>query len=727
MANHPTQTVGGCVGGGRPGGPPSFAHLDFSGGDQGVRTWVQYMEGPSTKLADVLYKTRKTWGACPICDVDYPLNMQSHIVGKTHFKKLQGHLNYRPPQNPMELASYTQYWVLDKGPCKFYSFNHITGAQDFTEQSGDHGGEAIQRVDTGGAAVSTSPVGTAVEAAASALRPASCGLTFIEAMNDKQDWRKFMEVPSQRLETLLYEATRDWGGICNVCNKEMGRGAADHIQSQNHFKELWRKLAGGRLPPADQVPGFRGQQWVQRFDTPKGILNFNHISGEVQAIPAPEAAVAGAGTDSSTPVKAPPPPPPVLSASIVPAPPPVAPPKAAVSGDMWAQADNRAAAAIGTSFPVATATCSAGVNPPERPLAPGPSPASGANAIAAASRATIANAAAASDSTVESGAGCAAPRFKDIRIAEPPPADLPDHFIKAFNDKNSWRSFMEPLAKIMEDKLYQATKEWGGKCVVCNTDMTRGIADHMPSQKHWKALWEKLNGRLPDVIVAHSWSRQWVQHFQTPPAVPGPLLFNHVTGLCAFWGDLPPEVQDIVLGASAVRPPAPPTAVGANGVVSAGTGLQPRSSASSQTPAVEVPAVPPPQASPASVAVHCAPVASSRPASCFNLAAWVWRSHAHDHAAALGRRLGQAATREHCCVCDVRFGASESVEAHLLSDAHYHTLSQRLSAASATGNIPRPAANGEFDLSSGPWVQHFPSVGVRFNHITGEFVEDDEC
>ena len=82
---------------------------------------------------------------------------------------------------------------------------------------------------------------------------------------------------------------------------------------------------------------------------------------------------------------------------------------------------------------------------------------------------------------------------------------------------------------------YAATREWSAKCVVCETEMTRGIAEHLPSLNHWKKLWEKLRCAVPAPDQANDWSKPWVQRLQTTK---GLYMFNHLTGQQGFESEI---------------------------------------------------------------------------------------------------------------------------------------------------------------------------------------------
>ncbi|CAE7528935.1 unnamed protein product [Symbiodinium sp. CCMP2592] len=125
--------------------------------------------------------------------------------------------------------------------------------------------------------------------------------------------------------------------------------------------------------------------------------------------------------------------------------------------------------------------------------------------------------------------------------------------------KDKWRTFMEPAATVLEQKV---PNSYECMCTVCdNKVMTRGAKDHLTSQGHWKNLWDKmqkLNRDLPpDNVACQMTARPWVQEF---PTASGKYVFNHLTagqmlqGGSALLQPLQPQGQAPAMPA----PPMPP-------------------------------------------------------------------------------------------------------------------------------------------------------------------------
>merc|ERR1712151_825084 len=70
-------------------------------------------------------------------NVDYPMNMASHLWGKNHVKKLHQALGYHLPP-PQQIELWNQYWKNDSGqPEPYYYFNHVTGKQGWAIEAPD--------------------------------------------------------------------------------------------------------------------------------------------------------------------------------------------------------------------------------------------------------------------------------------------------------------------------------------------------------------------------------------------------------------------------------------------------------------------------------------------------------------------------------------------------------------------------------------------------------------
>lgn len=106
-----------------------------------------------------------------------------------------------------------------------------------------------------------------------------------------------MQPHAKELEDSLFKSTKMWKFPCAVCDKEMGRGATDHILSQNHWKALWGKLEAS-IPPPEEARVWSAS-WVQRFSSGANSTTlFNHVTGDWKVVDtaAPEAFLASASS-----------------------------------------------------------------------------------------------------------------------------------------------------------------------------------------------------------------------------------------------------------------------------------------------------------------------------------------------------------------------------------------------------------------------------------------------
>lgn len=115
-------------------------------------------------------------------------------------------------------------------------------------------------------------------------------------------------------------------------------------------------------------------------------------------------------------------------------------------------------------------------------------------------------------------------------------------------DKDGWRRFIEPSTTAAGDAMDKIGGTWDYSCTICGQQNTRGIADHIPSAKHWKTLGNKLNWTAPSPEQATAMCGEYVQRINTPKR--GVFLFNHVTGAHCFEDEL------AGLGAAMVSTPA---------------------------------------------------------------------------------------------------------------------------------------------------------------------------
>jgi len=271
--------------------------------------------------------------------------------------------------------------------------------------------------------------------------------------------------------------------------------------------------------------------------------------------------------------------------------------------------------------------------------------------------------------------------------------------------KQEWRTFMEPPATQADSFLWDRCQVWGGECVVCGTDMARGVGDHVPSQSHWKCLWNKLGQQVPAPDAACKWEQPWVQRFST---VLGTYLFNHVTGQHGLEANLcASSMQEEHQTLEEFQPIRPESDNGVPG--------PPQAESNKQNPQ-DTPA--PPQAD----CKHQMPPVSSQQvngnrfaAEKFDLPAWVWQRYICMGALELDRMLSEHGTgvAPVCKVCEVALGPPASE--HLSSPGHFRCLTARLSDAKTEDVCTR--------LDAGVWVQELSVASgntLLFNHLTGQ-------
>eukprot|EP00931_Biecheleriopsis_adriatica_P102394 TRINITY_DN7736_c0_g1_i1.p1 TRINITY_DN7736_c0_g1~~TRINITY_DN7736_c0_g1_i1.p1 ORF type:complete len:470 (+),score=80.61 TRINITY_DN7736_c0_g1_i1:80-1411(+) len=249
-------------------------------------------------------------------------------------------------------------------------------------------------------------------------------------------------------------------------------------------------------------------------------------------------------------------------------------------------------------------------------------------------------------------------------------------------EKGGWRRYMEPLAAAAEAALQRASGSWDYACTVCEQANTRGLADHVPSEKHWKKLGEKLNWVPPPVQDAHDMSKPWVQRIQTTRGV---FLFNHVTGAHGIEGQA--------------------------------------SSAASAAPCAAS------MCSTAATCPPCAPSMCSTAAPCpapdlaggkLNLAHWLWRNTARVAAEQVEELVSHRdfeGGRPQCLVCSSALISKE----HVLSLEHFNALQQKCALMNDT--ISKEAMEGnnaKLEDSNAPWVQKLSlhHRDYHYNHIT---------
>jgi len=308
-----------------------------------------------------------------------------------------------------------------------------------------------------------------------------------------------MDGPSQHLESALEKLTQRWDHPCSVCgNKAMTRGARDHMMSQGHWKALWTKLqtVNSRSLPAPDIATGLNQPWVQRYEVPGGNYLFNHLTGG-QSLAATAAVPLTRTSDSPRAAE---------------------PPSAAAPGEV----------------PVPTHTLA--------PAIAGPPAA--AEAPAAAAAAPVAAVAAPTVTTSVAQENGKRLLFKHS-----------EGYVQAMNTKDGWRTYMTQPAKALEDFLYIRTKSWDHFCNICSRAMS-GAQDHLTSQGHWKALWQRVQPLPPpQIAVVMEPGRTWVQVYEVTG---GTYYFNHLTGGQEFRSNAPAASQAPSTAGPSARPEGAP-------------------------------------------------------------------------------------------------------------------------------------------------------------------------
>jgi len=238
-------------------------------------------------------------------------------------------------------------------------------------------------------------------------------------------------------------------------------------------------------------------------------------------------------------------------------------------------------------------------------------------------------------------------------------------------DKGDWRKYMEPIATVAADALFKARGGWGYSCPVCQQENTRGLADHVPSDKHWKKLGEQINWRPPPPAEAHAMdkTKPWVQAIETRS---GDFLFNHLTGHHCL------EEQ-------------------------------------TACPETEAPALAVPQQA-------MSPAQATPPASRgLNHAHWLWVNTVRLAAEQVDELISHRDFEGNptCNVC----GQEPLSKQHLLSLEHFNALQQKV--AFIGGDVAKDAMEGrnsDLEDQSKPWVQRLELRGAPyfFNHVTGK-------
>jgi len=278
---------------------------------------------------------------------------------------------------------------------------------------------------------------------------------------------------------------------------------------------------------------------------------------------------------------------------------------------------------------------------------------------------------------------------------------------------------MEGPARQAENFLWERSSVWGGLCIVCNSEMSRGIGEHMPSQAHWKNLWKKLGQQVPALDVACNWEQPWVQLFNTPS---GTYMFNHVTGHHALEATILASATDREQQSVEEHQSSQPSRVADAHVLTLQQAQSNTQESSQQLngnrPAAENVLAPQPAEWNKQVITETSQQLNGNRSAeeGLDLPAWVWKRYVRTGALELDRMLsehGNGAALMKCKVCEVDFGAQ--VSEHLSSPGHFRCLKARMSDAKEEVVC--------LQLDSGPWVQEMSVASgnkLCFNHLTGE-------
>lgn len=542
-----------------------------------------------------------------------------------------------------------------------------------------------------------------------------------------EKWAEYIYEPADKLSQAFWSQIKaeDWGQ-CLICEQDFPTNPGSHIWGRKHCKNLRCRL-GWHDPKTPADLEFHTQYWKTK--TPGKWYRFNHVTGqqmvcdelpegaqaqsvafaasaaaprtadldarsEVSALGSAHGSVSGsangsahapAPVHSSAPswshgsVKIPPSMPAVRSSDYLDPPTPQGGQDPFLVKDPWANGSDPWAGA-GAANGAAKAPPPLRQQPPQefvpkappKAAAPPPPP---PNVAPTASVATPPIAAPATAAATD-----------------------PTAYLSAINDKTTWRSYMHPHAKGLEDSLFKTTKLWKFPCVVCDKEMGRGACDHILSQAHWKALWTKLDANIPSPVEARVWSGVgWVQQFThvLPNGANTTTLFNHVTGDWKVVDDLP-------------APASPRMAAAA-----AGPGGAPAPRAAPSAPA-SPPPPPPSSGGVAPLPVPSPPVRGGLDLNAALATKAEWRIFMDEPGRQLEKFLGAVLPNryEPCVVCAAPMNG---VHMHLTSQNHWKKIWSKLQ----DGVIPSPQEAGCWDK---PWVEAFPAPKGEFlfNHLTGE-------
>lgn len=254
--------------------------------------WRSFMSVPGKTLEDTLHSLSGNWDHdCGVCGKHMQRGAQDHLCSQNHWRMVWSKLESGGPLPPADAARrmdapvwWVQRWEVGRAT---HIFNHLTGGQELHRSArpcSDASATLSQRA--------RSPAGSSSQAAAvmtcsapqfTDIRvtdprlPVRGGVGYRDALNDKDNWKRFMEEPANRLERFIYAEIPTYHSRCVVCEAGMN-GIANHILSQKHWKSLWGKLSGAP-PPADRVVNWESR-WVEVLQAAGGEYRFNHITGE---------------------------------------------------------------------------------------------------------------------------------------------------------------------------------------------------------------------------------------------------------------------------------------------------------------------------------------------------------------------------------------------------------------------------------------------------------------
>jgi len=251
--------------------------------------WKTYMDTPAKALENLVYTCNSGNGSCPVCET--PLNgIYNHVLSVNHWKKLWLKLNQVPV--PQVCVQWDKPWVeVFQTPRGEYLFNHVTGAQGFRAQLGAEGrglafGPAPLPASSDAVAPTSAPQHARLPPACQAPNTAMPAVGLLEAHPlDLWIWQRAITNPAQHLVgALAHSGLRSGPHLkCDVCVAPPTslEGLGEHLVSEEHHRQLRAKLGQMVAQLNYASPGkeqLDNGPWVQRFQTPAGIVSFNHVT-----------------------------------------------------------------------------------------------------------------------------------------------------------------------------------------------------------------------------------------------------------------------------------------------------------------------------------------------------------------------------------------------------------------------------------------------------------------